>query len=94
VNKLEQFSSDLKYYLKHKKYVMAQYYCPHIRWLLVDGEGNNVSCRDCGNIANGVVAVRVRGWQFNFPQCKKHLRENPEVKAQSVPCFVPIKARL
>lgn len=56
-------------------YVNKKYYAGRIKWLLTDKDGAGVYCKDCGNIANGVIRRRKLGLTFNIPYCKKHISE-------------------
>ena len=44
-----------------------------IRWAIADETGKSVYCKDCGNMANGVLQVKKFGSSFNMPYCKSHI---------------------
>ena len=76
-----------KIMFKDLKYFRKQYYSGMIRWLVIDKNKNNISCRECGNIANGIIKTKSFGFVLNMPYCKSHLGDiyfNIHKKARSI----------
>lgn len=91
--KVTAFKARVVYCWKYRSYINKTYYTgKFIHWLIEDDAGSRVPCRDCGNMANGVVGVKVFWWVFSFPICKKHLAENPLTKrVERAPCYITVK---
>jgi len=76
---------------------MKKYYTGRgIRWMIADETGTSVYCRECGNIANGVLQIEKFGSTFNMPYCKSHIEkiitlDNPDDVSFVLPDIIVIK---
>lgn len=91
----KSFSGEVKQYFVLRPYMRQKYYSGHIRWLLATKGGKSVSCKDCGNIANGVVRRKILWETFNIPYCKSHLgdlyfEKYPTSKGLNFPCVIEL----
>lgn len=67
--------SKLKRMAKLSKYLHKKYYGGRIRWILIDENRDAVDCKNCGNMANGVLTEKIGIMEYNIPYCKTHFSE-------------------
>ncbi len=89
INSIILFFKLAKYF--EKKYCSGR----GIRWMIADETGKSVYCKDCGNMANGVLQVKKFGSTFNMPYCKSHIetildKDKPDHNGFALPSIIPI----